>query len=149
MIRRPAVGLRPTPRNAAGSPIRLEEDSREMTAGRSLYPETGYAKLGADRVADQTVGVGPPDLVLTWGASATRTWLGRVGCRPLLLPPCLDLSPDPLRPQRHGWPNRIPLEALPPWESYVEELIAVRDAVGSEHAALVGGFDGDPMSANE
>jgi hypothetical protein len=51
-----------------------------VTAGRFLYPETGYATLGGDRVAYQTVGVGPPDLVLTWGSfsNADVDWTSRM-----------------------------------------------------------------------
>src|SRR5438094_286693 len=119
-----------------------------MTAGRFLYPETGYARLGGDRIAYQTIGVGPPDLVLTWGSfsnadvdwdepDAARFYRGLASfCRLI-------------RYDRRGTAgsDRIPVEALPPWESYVEELLAVMDAVGSERAAVMGVFDGGPMTA--
>ena len=34
----------------------------------TVQPETKYVRLGADRIAYQVVGEGPPDLVLTLGS---------------------------------------------------------------------------------
>jgi pimeloyl-ACP methyl ester carboxylesterase len=104
--------------------------------------------LGDERIAYQVVGVGPPDLVLSWGSFSnadvdwdepTAAWFyGRLAefCRLI-------------RYDRRGTAgsDRLPLEALPPWESYVQELLAVMDAVDSEQAAVMGVFDGGPMAA--
>jgi hypothetical protein len=35
--------------------------------GVLAHPQTGYARLGDERIAYQVVGVGPPDLVLSLG----------------------------------------------------------------------------------
>jgi pimeloyl-ACP methyl ester carboxylesterase len=38
------------------------------------------------------------------------------------------------------------LDALSPWEGYAEELEAVLDQVGSEHAAIMAHLDAGPMT---
>jgi pimeloyl-ACP methyl ester carboxylesterase len=38
------------------------------------------------------------------------------------------------------------LDALSPWEGYAEELEAVLDQVGSEHAAIMAHIDAGPMA---
>jgi pimeloyl-ACP methyl ester carboxylesterase len=45
-----------------------------------------------------------------------------------------------------GASDPLPPEALPPWESYVQDLTAVLDAVGSEQAALLAQLDASPMA---
>jgi len=42
--------------------------------------------------------------------------------------------------------ERLPLESLPSWESYAEELQAVLDEVGSERSAIMASLDGGPMA---
>jgi class 3 adenylate cyclase len=44
-----------------------------------------------------------------------------------------------------GGSDPLPLEALPPWESFVEELEAVMDEVGSRRAAIMSSYDAGPM----
>src|SRR3712207_3487042 len=46
-----------------------------------------------------------------------------------------------------GASDPLPLHSLPPWESYVQEVVAVLDAVGSRRAAVMGMFDAGPMAA--
>src|SRR3712207_1975519 len=46
-----------------------------------------------------------------------------------------------------GSSDPLPLHSLPPWESYVQEVVAVMDAVGSRRAAIMGMFDAGPMAA--
>ena len=45
-----------------------------------------------------------------------------------------------------GASDPVPLERLPPWESYAEELAVVLDEVGSEGAAILVGVDAGPMA---
>ncbi len=44
-----------------------------------------------------------------------------------------------------GGSDPVPLNGLPPWESYVEELLCVMDEVGSERAAMMVAYDAGPM----
>jgi class 3 adenylate cyclase len=111
-----------------------------------MQPETRYARLGQERVAYQVMGEGPPDLVLTPGSfsnidgdwedpeSSLRYERVATFCRLIRFDRRGTGASDPL-----------PLQALPPWESYVEELICVMDTVGSERAAIFAAFDAGPM----
>jgi class 3 adenylate cyclase len=113
-----------------------------------MYPEVGYAALGDERIAYQVVGEGPLDLVLSWGSfsNADVDWdePGAARFYRKLASFCRLIRYD-----RRGTAgsDRLSLQSLPPWESYVEELIAVMDAVASERAAILGVFDGGPMAA--
>jgi pimeloyl-ACP methyl ester carboxylesterase len=44
-----------------------------------------------------------------------------------------------------GASDPLPLDALPPWESFVEELDCVMASVGSERAAIMTAYDAGPM----
>jgi len=111
-----------------------------------MQAETRYARLGQERVAYQVIGEGPPDLVLTPGSfsnidgdwedpeSSLRYERVATFCRLIRFDRRGTGASDPL-----------PLQALPPWESYVEELICVMDTVGSEQAAIFAAFDAGPM----
>jgi class 3 adenylate cyclase len=111
-------------------------------------PETRYARLGDERIAYQVVGSGPPDLVLSSGtfASIDLDWddpmvaamyhrMSRF-CRLIRFDRRGSGASDPL-----------PLRALPSWESYLDEVLAVMDAVGAHRAAVMGMFDAGPMAA--
>jgi class 3 adenylate cyclase len=45
-----------------------------------------------------------------------------------------------------GASDPLPLDALPPWEAYVEELDCVMKSVGSQKAAIVATYDAGPMA---
>jgi pimeloyl-ACP methyl ester carboxylesterase len=45
-----------------------------------------------------------------------------------------------------GASDPIPLDALPPWESFAEEIEAVMDAVGSAQAAIIAGGPAPPAA---
>jgi pimeloyl-ACP methyl ester carboxylesterase len=42
--------------------------------------------------------------------------------------------------------DALPLDALPPWESYADEVTSVLDAIGSEHAGVMALLDAGPMA---
>jgi class 3 adenylate cyclase len=119
-----------------------------VTADGATHPETGYATLGEERIAYQVVGDGSIDLVLSWGSfsNADVDWdePGAARFYRKLASFC-----RLIRYNRRGTAgsDRISLHEMPPWESYVEELVAVMDAVGSDKAAVMGVFDGGPMAA--
>ena len=105
--------------------------------------ESGYARLGDDRIAYHVLGHGPVDVVLgpgTFGsmdvewevpewAHFYRRWASF--CRLIRFDPRGSGSSDP-----------IPLDALPPWEASVDEIRAVLDAVGSARAFIFGFLNG-------
>ena len=112
-----------------------------------MEPVTGYARLGDQRIYYQTVGEGPPDLIINTGAwgSIDVEWedpeirlfyqnMARFG--------------RTIRFDRRGSgaSDPIPLDALPPWESFMDELECVMNHVGSERATVMGIADGGPVS---
>jgi pimeloyl-ACP methyl ester carboxylesterase len=93
------------------------------------------------------MGQGPPDLVATpgsfthvdimWEDPAAAVFYRRLASFSRLI-----------RFDRLGTgaSDPVPLERLPPWESYAEELAVVLDEVGSDSAAILVGVDAGPMA---
>ncbi len=112
----------------------------------AVQPGTYYAKLGGERIAYQTLGEGPPDLLLATGSFSNPDieWedptFVRISMR--LASFCRLIKFDR---RGTGLSDPVPLQALPPWESYVEEAVAVMDHVGSEVATVMAVFDAGPM----
>jgi class 3 adenylate cyclase len=112
-----------------------------------MQPETRYARLGGDRIAYQVLGGGPPDLLLArrsyghidvaWEDPGITLFLRSLAsfCRLILFDRRGTGPSDPL-----------PLDPLPPWESYAEELTAVLDEVGSDRAAIMAEVDAGPTA---
>lgn len=108
---------------------------------------TGYAELDDQRIAFQVIGNGPIDIVLTtgvWGAfdvewedPAIRLFYQQIAAVGRVI-----------RFDRRGSgaSDPIPLDALPPWESYADEIEAVMDAVGSEEAAIIAAGNSGPAA---
>jgi class 3 adenylate cyclase len=115
--------------------------------GGAVQPETKYARLGGDRIAYQVLGEGPPDLVLAprsfghidiaWEDPGITLFLRTLAsfCRLILFDRRGTGPSDPL-----------PLDSLPPWESYAEELEAVLDEVGCEQVAIMAELDAGPTA---
>lgn len=112
-----------------------------------MEPETRYASVDHARVAYQVLGEGPPDLVITagtfgsvdlgWEDPMVAAWNRRLASFARLI----------LFDRRgSGASDPLPIDDLPSWESYIEELTAVMDAAGSERAAVMGIFDAGPTA---
>jgi class 3 adenylate cyclase len=109
--------------------------------------ETRYARLGPDRIAYQVLGAGPPDLVMTTGNYSHVDMAWEDPGIALFLRTLASFSRLILFDRRGtGASDPLPPEALPPWESYAQDLTAVLDAVGSEQAALLAQLDASPMA---
>jgi pimeloyl-ACP methyl ester carboxylesterase len=106
-------------------------------------PETRYVSLGDDRIAYQCFGTGPPDLLWMsniadcidsrWEFPPFASLLRRLGSfsRVIMFDRRGTGSSDP-----------VPLEALPTWEEWADDALAVLDAIGSERAAVLGTAEG-------
>lgn len=103
-----------------------------------MEPTSGYAQLGEDRIAYQVIGDGSVDIVLTtgWFSAVDVEWEDP-GHR-LFYQQMADYA-RVIRFDRRGSgaSDPIPLDSLPPWESFADEIEAVMDAVGSEEATIV------------
>ena len=116
--------------------------------GRSVQPVTRYADSGGLSIAYQVVGDGPRDLVLVpgwvanvelfWEEPSCAHWLRRLASFSRLI----------LFDKRGtGLSDRVSVAELPTLEQRMDDVRAVMDAVGSEHAALYGYSEGGPMCA--
>ena len=111
-----------------------------------MEPVAGYAPLGEQRVAYQVVGDGPVDLVINagfWGSFdvewenlAIRLFHQRLAGFARVIQ---------FDRRGTGGSDPVPLNGLPPWEAFAEEIEAVLDAVGSERAALMAIADAGPV----
>jgi pimeloyl-ACP methyl ester carboxylesterase len=112
-----------------------------------MQPETRYAWLGRNRIAYQVMGQGPPDLAATPGSFTHVDTMWEDPAAALYFRRLASFS-RLIRFDRLGTgaSDPAPLERLPPWESYAEELAAVLDEVGSEQAALLVGSDAGSMA---
>jgi pimeloyl-ACP methyl ester carboxylesterase len=112
-----------------------------------VQPETKYARLGDDRIAYQVLGHGPPDLVLTFGVFSSVDLIWEDPGLALFHRRLASFSRLILFDRRGmGASDPPPLDPLPPWESYAQDLTAVLDEVGSEHAAIMAHFDASSMA---
>src|SRR5262249_26351250 len=114
----------------------------QATLRPQMLPETRYVRLGDERIAYQTIGEGPLDLVLTWGSfsNVDIEWEDPVSAgfyRRLASFARL------IRFDRRGTASsdRLSPEELPPWESYVQAMTAGLHAVGSPDPPAMGVFD--------
>jgi pimeloyl-ACP methyl ester carboxylesterase len=123
----------------------LPGEPRARSVG-AMLPQTRYARLRSERIAYQVLGEGPRDLVLTTGSFSNGEieWEDPTMARLLMR---LASFARVIRFDRRGTgtSDPVPIQALPPWESYVEELVAVMDAVGSEVATVMAVFDAGPL----
>jgi pimeloyl-ACP methyl ester carboxylesterase len=99
---------------------------------------TGYVRLGEDRIAYQVVGGGPIDLVITPGSFLSFDVAGEDPVADLYFRRLASFT-RLIRFDRRGAgaSDPVALDALPHLESYVEETVAVMDAVGSHQPAIM------------
>jgi len=108
---------------------------------------SGYARVGSSRVAYEVFGSGNVNLVISagsfgsfdidWEDPAAELFFRELSSYARLI-----------RFDRRGTggSDPVPLDALPPWESFVEELEAVMHATGCDHAAIMASYDAGPMA---
>ena len=103
--------------------------------------------MGEDRIAYQILGEGPPDLVMTSGSFGHVDLAWEDPGIALFLRTLASFSRLIQFDRRGtGASDPLPLDSLPPWESYAQDLVAVLDEVGSQQAALLAQVDASPMA---
>ena len=112
-----------------------------------MEPETGYALLDGQQIAYQIIGDGPVDIVVApswfssfdieWQQPEMRHFFQRLGSFARVV-----------RFDRRGSGASDPLrsDALPPWETFAEDIACVMDAVGSKDAFLWGDGEAGPVA---
>ena len=108
-------------------------------------PITQYTNVGDAQIAYQVIGEGPIDLVsaqgfgsnieIYWDYPPARRFFERLASFSRLI--LFD---------RRGTGSSDPAERPGAWEEYTDDLNAVLDAVGSEHATLIAWFDAGAAS---
>jgi hypothetical protein len=112
-----------------------------------VQPQTKYARLGGDRIAYQVLGDGPPDLVVTPGSFGHVDIIWEDPGMVLFFQTLASLSRLILFDRRGtGASDPLPLDSLPPWESYAHDLAAVLDEIGSQRAALLAMLEAGPLA---
>jgi pimeloyl-ACP methyl ester carboxylesterase/DNA-binding winged helix-turn-helix (wHTH) protein/class 3 adenylate cyclase len=120
----------------------------ERAASVKRIPETKYAKSGNVNIAYQVVGDGPIDVVFVmgWVSHLEYYWKNVEFAR--FLTRLASFSRLILFDKRGtGLSDSVSLGELPTLEQRMDDMRAVMDAVGSDHAALVGVSEGGPMAA--
>lgn len=112
-----------------------------------MESHTDYARLGTARIAFQVTGEGPIDLISTPGSFVSFDISAEDPAANLYFDSLASFT-RLIRFDRRGSgaSDPVPLDALPVLESYTEEVLAVMDAVGSEQAAVMAGYDAGPMA---
>jgi class 3 adenylate cyclase len=111
----------------------------------SQRPKTNYVTVGDSEVAYQVLGDGPLDLIFFTGIGShlefTWDWAGP------FLRRLASFSRLVLFDRRGtGASDPVALNAIPTWEEATEDVQAVLDAVGSEHAAIYAEADAGPIA---
>jgi pimeloyl-ACP methyl ester carboxylesterase len=105
-------------------------------------PQTRYASLGGADIAYQVLGEGPLDLVYANGLTEhiDVQWEHPLMAR--FLERLASFSRLIMFDRRGaGASDPVPLDALPTWEEWAEDLRVVLDAAGSERAAIYAELD--------
>ena len=110
-------------------------------------PETRYVTVGDADVAYQVFGQGSPDVLFCYGLGSHIDYYWD-----------LDLLAEGWRriastnrsilfdPRGTGGSDRVPLDVLPTWEEWAEDLGAVLDAAGSETAVLIANIEAGALA---
>ena len=101
-------------------------------------PPTRFAKLGKDRIAYQIVGDGPVDLLWVPGIGDALDARWEYGPYASFLWRLASFSRLIMMDRRGvGASDPVPLEALPNWEEFVDDALAVLDAANSHRTVLL------------
>ena len=117
-----------------------------MAAG-AIPPETRYVNVGDAHVAYQVLGDGPQDLLYFYGLGAHLDicWDSPVASEFMLR--LASFSRLIVFDRRGtGASDGVPLSAMPTWEEWTEDILAVLDAAGSRQAAIFATLDAGPIA---
>ena len=108
---------------------------------------TQYVEIGGAQVAYQTTGDGPGDLVWCYGLGGQVDLIRQLPSHVDLLRRLETVRRVIVFDRRgSGASDPVPLNAIPTWEVFAEDLTAVLDATGSKSAAVIGTDETGPIS---
>ncbi len=110
-------------------------------------PETKYVSVGEADVAYCVIGDGPIDLLYCYGLGSHLDYFWEYEMTRNVLLRLASFSRLIFFDRRGtGASDGVPLNAIPTWEEWTEDLSAVLDAVGSERAAVLASLDASPIA---
>jgi len=110
-------------------------------------PTTRYAERNGCLISCQVYGKGPPDLILSLGLAANCDHMWDVPETARVLERLGRYFRVIMFDRRgSGHSDPLPLEQLPTWEEWADDLLTVMDAVGSHQAVVHGDRDGGIMA---
>ena len=120
---------------------------RDRLSPAMQAPETRYVAVGNADVAYQVVGEGPLDLLycygignqveLAWDVPGIAEFMSGLSTFSRLI--FFDRRGT-------GASDGVPLNAIPTWEEWTEDIVAVLSATGSKRAAIMAAVDAGPMA---
>ena len=116
-------------------------------AAWDVPPETRYVSVGDGHVAYQVIGEGPQDLLYFYGLGAhvDICWDSPVASEFMMR--LASFSRVIVFDRRGtGASDGVPLSAMPTWEEWTEDILAVLDAAGSGQAAIFATLDAGPIA---
>ena len=110
-------------------------------------PETRYVAVGDADVAYQVVGEGRLDLLFCYGLGSHVEHCWEVPAIAGFLNSLTAFSRLILFDRRGtGASDAVPRNAMPTWEEWTEDIVAVLDAVGSKRTAILASLDAGPIA---
>jgi pimeloyl-ACP methyl ester carboxylesterase len=111
------------------------------------FPETRYVTVGDGDVAYQVIGDGPVDLLYFYGLGSHIEVFWYVPEFVEFLRRLASFSRLIFFDRRGtGASDGVPRNAIPTWEEWTEDLLAVLDAAGSQQAAILAAADAGPIA---
>lgn len=110
-------------------------------------PKTRYVAVGDSDVAYQVVGDGPIDLLYCYGLGSHIELLWEVPAVAEFLTNLVGFSRLIIFDRRgSGASDGVSLNAMPTWEGWTEDILAVMDGVGSKQTAILAAGDAGPTA---
>src|SRR5262249_55419147 len=121
--------------------------TRQRQTGTMEAPDTQYVSVGDADVAYQVVGAGEIDLLYCYGLGSHIEMFWDVPEAAEYLRRLAAFSRLVFFDRRGtGASDGIVRGAIPTWEEWTEDVMAVLDAVGSERAAILASLDSGPIA---
>ena len=116
------------------------------TAATGSPPTVRYARSGAVNIAFQVIGSGPVDIVFVMGWVSHLEYFWREPTFDRFLRRLASMGRLILFDKRGtGLSDPVPLRELPTLDERLDDVRAVMEAAGSEHAVLLGVSEGGPL----